>query len=506
VLKVPGRRLLVVTLLATGWGAFTAYRIWQAVINPPAVWQDSLAYQAVSKHPLFSGALWSGTRSPLVPVLMKVTGQFQHYALAQALLASLAWGALALTVSRLVPPGWREVVMAWSVLGFATAPLVVQWDWSALSESPSLSVLALLCACGIWLVQRFTWIRLAALGLATLAYVGLRDADIWTMAATGLIVLAVGVYRILRGAAVGPGSLPKMVRAGWHRTRRWVLVGVVLVAASSLAGAGAYASHRNVLNIEEALYVRIFPFPDRVAWFSAHGMPEAQDVDAQARATPAPSITNAQVVGIDFSDPKWAPLKNWFSNHAMTTYALFLVTHPGYVVTAPFDSPPLTFNNASGQLSFYLPIGHDPLPVFETVFAPNRFVVVTLALLGLAVGTGRRILRKSEWWFLIVFVVVGLFSMLLAWHGEGMEATRHMLEGDVEVRLGVLLVLLLAVLGKAPPLAGPSRGDVASTVPEPVAVPGGGADGLFVPLPTTDTREPTFVASPRSSTDVPVEG
>ena len=36
-MKAPGRRLLVVTVLAVGWGAFTAYRIWQAVINPPAV-------------------------------------------------------------------------------------------------------------------------------------------------------------------------------------------------------------------------------------------------------------------------------------------------------------------------------------------------------------------------------------------------------------------------------------------------------------------------------------
>jgi hypothetical protein len=398
------------------------------------------------------------------------------------------------------------VVVAWAVLGFATAPLVVQWDWSALSESPSLSVLALLCACGVWLVQRFTWIRLGALGLATLAYVGLRDADIWTMAGLGMIVLAVGVYRNLRGAAVGPGSMPHMVRAGWHRTRRWVLVGVVLVSASSLAGAGAYASHRNVLNIEEALYVRIFPFPDRVAWFSAHGMPEAQDIDAQARATPAPSVTNAQVVGIDFSDPKWAPLQNWFALHAMTTYALFLVTHPGYLVTAPFDAPPLTYNNASGQLSFYLPTGHDPLPVFETIFAPNRFVVVTLALLGLAIGTGRRVLRKAEWWFFVIFVVVGLFSMLLAWHGEGMEVTRHMLEGDVEVRLGVLLLLLLAVLGKAPPLTGPTRGGVASPVPEPVAAPRVHEDALFVPLSTTDAPEPTFVASPQSSSAASVEG
>ena len=76
---------------------------------------------------------------------------------------------------------------------------------------------------------------------------------------------------------------------------------------------------------------------------------------------------------------------------------------------------------------------------------------MTLVLLGLAIGAGRSVRRRREWWFLIVFVAVGLFSMLLAWHGEGMEVTRHMVEGDVEVRLGALLLFLLAVLGEAPP-------------------------------------------------------
>ncbi|MGH9205849.1 MAG: hypothetical protein ACRD1G_04730, partial [Acidimicrobiales bacterium] len=100
---------------------------------------------------------------------MKATDGFRHYGLAEALLGSLAWGLLALTVARLVRPGWRQVAIAWTILAFATAPLVVQWDWSALSESPSLSTLAILCACGIWLVHRFSWVRLGLLGLAALA-------------------------------------------------------------------------------------------------------------------------------------------------------------------------------------------------------------------------------------------------------------------------------------------------------------------------------------------------
>jgi hypothetical protein len=442
---------MVVISLAVGGGAFTAYRIWQSVVAPPAVWQDSLAYRAVSRHGVFSSSLWAGARSPLVPLLMKATDQFRYYRLAQALLGSLAWGLLALTAARLVTPGWRQVVMAWAILGFATAPLIVQWDWSALSESPSLSTLAVLCACGIWLVDRFSWVRLGVLGVAALVYVGLRDADIWSMATLGLVVLGVGLYETIRGAALGPGTLVEMVRGGWHRTRRWVLVGVVLVIVSTFAGIGAYTSHRNVVNIEEALYVRIFPFPDRVSWFSAHGMPEGPAIDAQAQIAPPPSKTSPKVVGIDLASPNWAPLRNWFHHQGFSTYALFLATHPGYVVSAPFASPPLTFNNASGDLSFYLPTGHDPLSVLGTIFTPGRILVIALALVGLASGARHRMWRNRESRFLIIFVVAGFFSMLLAWHGEGMEATRHMVEGNVEVRLGVLLLFLVGVLGYKTP-------------------------------------------------------
>jgi len=40
--------------------------------------------------------------------------------------------------------------------------------------------------------------------------------------------------------------------------------------------------------------------------------------------------------------------------------------------------------------------------------------------------------------------------MLIAWHGDGMEATRHASVGNVQVRLGVLLMLVLLLDGRQP--------------------------------------------------------
>jgi len=434
------------------------------------VWNDSEAYEAVSKQPLFSHVLWSGPRAPLVPLFLKLTGGYDGYGIAQAVVSTLAWGFLAWTVARLVAPGWRRVLVILAVLGFATAPLVVQWDWSALSESPSLSALACLLAVGLWLVQRFTWIRLLGLGVAAAAYVGLRDADIWVIGAVGLVLVIAGVTGTIRGAALQGGgiarSLRRTVQMRWFRTRRPIMAGAVLFVVALAAGVAANASHRNVLNIEEVFYVRIFPYPDRVAWFASHGMPMATDVETFAQRNPPPAPGNAPVVSPGLTDPMWHPLKTWFEHHGLTAYTAYLVTHPGYVIAAPFERPQLTFNNASGDLGFYIPTGHLTLRTLQTLFVPDKVVVIVMAGCAVLLAAARRLYRRREWIFITAFALVGLASMLLAWHGEGQEVTRHMVEGDVEVRLGVLLALLLGLLADRQP-DGAGDSDVRSHQDEP---------------------------------------
>lgn len=444
------RRYLLMGLEAACLLAFAGYRIGAAAAGGPAVWQDSEAYKAVGRHGLLTLQLWAGARSPLVPVLMKLTGSYGHYILIEGILGALAWSALAFTVGRTVPVSWRSVVLVAAVLGFASSPLVVMWDGSALSESPSLSMLALLCAAGIWLVRRFTWPRLAALGAAALCYCGLRDADIWTIGLVGLLVLGAGLAGELRGLAVDQRGARARAADNWRRARAPVAVGGVLLLVAALTGVAAESSHRNLVNVEEAFYVRVFPYPARVAWFTAEGMPEGRAVDAQAGGT-APAAGSAPVVGIDLTQPQWAPLRHWFQHDGLRTYAFYLALHPGYVLTAPFDTPRLTFNDAQGDITFYRPAGYALAPWADGVFTPNRFVELSMALAAVLLATYRRRWRSGVWRFVALFAVLGLGSMLLSWHGEGQEVTRHMVEGNVEVRLGVLLALALAVLGPSQP-------------------------------------------------------
>lgn len=443
-----------------GYAAFAAYRLAETVAYAPGVWTDSHGYEAVARHPWLSGGLWVGQRAPLVPLMLKlVGGDVGRYEVLQGALAVVGWGLLAWTAGRLFPAGWRRALTVWAVLGFAAAPLVAEWDWSVLSESPSLSCLAVLAAAGIWISRRFTWPRLALLAVAAAGYEGLRDSDIWTIALAGAVLIAAGLVTAGRGIAVADDGLRAALAGNLRRARPALTTGLVLVAISSVAGVAAAASHRNLVNIEETFEVRIFPFPDRVTWFAAHGMPDATALGELADATPT-STGAAKVVTPPYDEPNWSGLRNWLASDGMGAYALYLATHPAYFLTAPFDTPALTFNNLGGQLQRYQPAGiRRSVPVLETIFDPNRFVVATVAALAILLGLGRELGRRRPWRFLVAFGFLGLVSMLLAWHGEGREVTRHMVEGDVEVRLAVMLLALLALIAPGPARAAGAAGD-----------------------------------------------
>ena len=400
---------------------FAGYRIAEAA-QPPAIWQDSEAYHAVAANGWFTGALWVGERAPLVPVFIKLCGgSYVSFAVVQGSLGAAAWGFLAWTAGRFVELGWRRLFVVAPILGFGAAPLVAGWDWSVLSESLSLSVLAVLCAFGLWLIRSFTWVRLGAVAVSALAYVGLRDADTFDVGLVGLVLIVVAVVSIVsaayqrRSSPTAPPILRTEPKIGGNCA--FLLIGGIFILASLLGGIGAGVSHRNVTNTEDVFFVRVFPFSTRVTWFATHGMPQAPAVDALARSQPPSRGDSAQIVAPALNDPQWNSLRAWFQHEGFQTYVLYLATHPLYDATAPFHSPDLTYNDFSGHLADYDPSGR-AIGLLESVLVPNRFVVAGFAFLGMAIVALRRGLgRWPLWIYLAGWSVLGVIAMLFALAG-----------------------------------------------------------------------------------------
>jgi hypothetical protein len=397
--------------------AFAVYRVWQALTGLPLIWQDSTGYQQSS--------LWSGARPPVAPLLWRVTGTPTSFVVVQTVIAIVAWCFLAWTAALLARPGWPRVLTGFVVLAFASTAPIVMWDRSVLSESLSFSALALVFATAIRVTHRVTWPRVAALVAASTALALVRDSLLWIVFGLALAILAYAVA---------------------HNAGRKVLVlGVVLLAVAGYAIIGQAAAHRNIDNVEHVLFVRIFPFPDRVAWFADHGMPDKQHVLAYAAATKA-EPGQAKVVGIAAGDRSVQPLVHWLHTDATAVYLEWLALHPAYVLTEPLRDPERAFNNALGNLAFYAAPDRSELPIVNTVFDPGPWWVAAATAVAVAIGVTRGVWRRRWWRMVALLGGLGVLEMLVAWHGDGTETTRHGIVGSVSVRLAIVILVMAGAL------------------------------------------------------------
>ena len=158
-------------------------------------------------------------------------------------------------------------------------------------------------------------------------------------------------------------------------------------------------------------------------------------------------------IGLD--DPEFQPLAHWLRTDAARTYVAWLVLHPGTVLKEPLVRPERTFNNADGHLSFYAAVDRTDAPLLTTVLYPAWPWVLAGAIVAVVGGWWSGQWRRTAWGGVALLGVLGLAHMLVAWHGDGMEATRHAGVGNVQVRLGVLILLVVLLDGRRPAPAQP---------------------------------------------------
>ena len=338
-------------------------------------------------------------------------------------------------MARLVRARGFQLLAGGVVLAFAATRPIAQWDRSVLSESLSLSALALLFTVVIlWAVRPTIPRSVAVIGVA-LVFAAVRDTQIWVVA---LVAVAFGAYALWRGLRVDvPSAWPALI----------VAAGLVVVVAC--AATSSLVSHRGVKNVQNALAVRVFPYPDRIGWFADHGMPQAARLTALAHATSGVD-GNAPVVGVDLADPAFEPLARWLRTDAARTYVAWLALHPGTVVKDPFVRPERTYNNADGHLSFYAAVDRRDAPLATTLLYPAWPWVLAAAVVAVVGGSRLGQVRRPAWAAVALLAALGLAHMLIAWHGDGMEVTRHASVGNVQVRLGVLILLLMLLDGRRP--------------------------------------------------------
>ena len=424
-----------------GWVLFAWFRMWQATISPSIIWQDSKVYESVASHSFWSAGFWFGQRPPLAPLLWKLTGSSGGFVIAQALVSISSWTFLAWTIGRLAPGGWRRVVVCWAILAFATVTPIVMWDRSVLSESLALSGLAVLFATVVRLAIAPSLLRLISVVLAALWCGIAHDSGI-------AIVVLLG-FSFLVYALTGIGLRLRI---------RFLLSSIMalsLFGVSIFCMVAALQSGRTSENVENVYFARVFPYPNRVAWFAAHGMPQSNQIDKLARDQ-IPPRDAAKVVFIAPTSGEFTRLYVWMNDHGGPTYIQWMAQHPWYIISEALSQPNHSFNFANGDLYFYAAPNRTTSAMNPIFWAPWPW------LLPISVGAFFAVFRRGRWtdraiWAVSVLAFIGIPAMLIAWNSDAQEVTRHTIEGLAELRLGILVALLVAVFG-CTPLSTENRG------------------------------------------------
>jgi hypothetical protein len=425
----PHRRrvLILIGLVFLGYAALrlaTAPR----VIEKPRILADTTAYTRVSEVPLASIDFWAAARPPAFPLLLKIAGQ--HYNLTAALqlgISIAAWGLLALMTSRFLQPAWLQITGIVLVLLFSLDRHVASWDFVMLTESLSISSLALFLVASLWLLRGWHFIKVVAMFLAAALLAFTRDSNAW----------------MLLGLA---GFVAVAVIVRWLQAKAWIL-SVLLMAVFGLSLASANAGERWLFPLGNLIARRILPDAAALHYFESCGMP----------VSPALMDLSGKYANSDdqamFSGPDLDSFRYWLQDSGRSCYIGWLIGHP-------LQNIETTFRHSGALIAFstvdrfysnrYTPLL--PSLLADTLY-PEQYTLwiwAVSSLAALAAIWGRR-WRENALWAAFVCMNLLIFPHLfLTWHGDAMAPDRHALIVGLQLYLGGwILVLLLADLASS---------------------------------------------------------
>jgi hypothetical protein len=402
------------------WGLVALYaatRIAAMRHGAPGIFPDSGTYERIASLPLASGAFFAAAKPWALPLLYKLLpGATAASAPAAQLAVSIVcWVVLAVAVSRCVSSQSLRAVAFAAVLAFSLSASVGLWDADLLSESLSLSLMALLLAALLTLARRPTLLAAAGAVATAALWAGTRDTNAY-------------VVLMLTGAAAGV-----VWRAG-----RATLAGVLaaaLVAVAGLTIAASASPARSQLLLIDVVNERVLDDPAARSFFVGRGMP----VTARLRRT---LFARRSTIARYEQDPQLAALRAWLANDGSRTYISYLLKHPDVSIATPLKRLP-SMISPSGIGAYSAPGYKAPLPrQIDPGHLPGglSLLLLSVVLLGAAGFAAARGLAARPWIVPAAALAATVPEAILVWDGEPIEIARHALLVGQTMRIALLIL------------------------------------------------------------------
>ena len=144
-----------------------------------------------------------------VPLFYKLVGNVPRaVATFQFLFSVACWGVLAVLVARAVQVSLLKPIAFLIVLLFSLSDQIIMWDSFLLSESIALSLMALLVASGVWLLEGWHWGKALFLVVVAFLWTFTRDTNPWVILMLAALLI-VSQPRSLRCILMAAASLSR---------------------------------------------------------------------------------------------------------------------------------------------------------------------------------------------------------------------------------------------------------------------------------------------------------
>ncbi len=358
---------------------------------------DTPVYTELASQTIWDLHFWVGPRPWTTSLFYKLLRiDPQRIAKFQLAFSTICWGLLALCVARTLRSSWLGPIAFTMILVFSLSAEIIMWDGVILSDSISLSLMALFIASWLWLVEDWQWFKVALLTLAAFLWSFAKDTNAWVvLMIAALIIIAVAARRI---------------------QGRYVLIASVFALIFVMNDVSANRAHRWVVAFMNIVGLRILPSPERTAYFAELGNPGLQN------------------------------FRDWLHADGKASYIRFLLAHPAMTTQEPLRHPEELL---APELKNYAPVNFSPIlsgALAEIVYVKIWGLLLIWAagiVVGLVVGLGLWKHRKAVI-VSLALIVLAYPHAVLVWHGDPNEIGRHALQAGVHFRLGLWLLLMMA--------------------------------------------------------------
>ncbi|MBI3163786.1 MAG: hypothetical protein HYZ24_03815 [Chloroflexi bacterium] len=338
---------------------------------------------------------------------------FDRIALLQNILAIFGWCFLGWMLARRLRHPFIKIMAAALVMLFGFTPQIAESDSVLSPESLSLSLFAVTLGLALDLVisaaesdapfkTRTEKALLSVWVVTFLLWVFVRDVHLYAMPVTLSLFVPLFLLKKFRDS-----------RPVW-------VVFIVLLLFFAVGFLSAQDGRRAMIPVGHALEEYILPYQARVEYFNERGMP-------------------------DVESPEFS---NWVQANGATVYGVFLITHPGFIVSTLWENmellnadfiQPYFLTDEVQHREFLLVIGEMVNPETGAVYVLGAVLLINL----LVQAGGKRTPLLSAWAWLAVWAYgAAAATLLISYFGDTAGLRRHIMPSVEMFRLYMWVFLL----------------------------------------------------------------